>query len=108
MPTKNIPSKTPAPPIDKDPLYFKAFLRFKISPPIKTPIVPAIKAQGAAKSGAKSSAKIAEKIGGSNAGILMPTPGTILAKNFETTTIKKVAIKTGVIANPDIQIKYKK
>ena len=76
-------------------LTFRAFLKFKISPPIKVPKTPEIKAQGAAKFEAKIKAKITAKKGGSRAGITIPLPGTILAKNFKDIIIKIVAAKTG-------------
>ena len=99
IPTKNIPSKTPAPPIATNPPYFcpspKNLGRDKISAPIKTPRTPEIKAQGVANSGAKIKAKIAEKIGGIKAGNEIPIPGIILAKNLQIIIIKIVAIKTG-------------
>jgi len=96
MPTKNIPSKTPAPPIESKPgPIFFAFLKFKISAPIKVPKTPETKAQGAINSGAKIQAKRTAKIGGIIAGIVIPLSGIGLAKILETRTIKKVAIKTG-------------
>ena len=93
---KNIPSKTPAPPIEINPGFnLRAFLKFKISAPIKVPKTPDIKAQEAVNSGAKIKAKIRAKNGGRKNGIVIPLPGTILAKNFEDIAIKKTAIKTG-------------
>ena len=96
MPTKNIASKTPAPPIENKPgPIFFALFKFKISAPIKVPKTPEIKALGAINSGAKIQAKRTAKIGGINAEIVIPLPETGLEKNFETKTIKRVAIKTG-------------
>jgi len=96
IPTKNIPSKTPAPPIESKPgSNFFAFLKFKMSAPIKIPKTPEIKAEGAINSGAKIQAKKTAKIGGIMAEIAMPRPGIGLAKILEARTIKKVAIKTG-------------
>jgi len=81
MPTKKMPSKTPAPPIEIKPgLSFWAFLIFKMSAPIKAPKTPETKAQGAANPGAKIKAKIAEKIGGTKKGKVIPLPGIIRAK----------------------------
>ncbi len=96
IPIRNMPSKTPAPPIESNPgPNFLALCKFKISAPIKVPKTPEIKAQGAANSGAKIIAKRTANKGGIKAGIAMPRPGTGLEKNFETKTIKRVAIKTG-------------
>ena len=98
MPTKNMPSKTPAPPIESNPgLNFLALLKFKISAPIKVPKTPETKAQGAINSGAKIQAKRTANNGGIKAEIAMPLPGTALEKIFETKIIKRVAAKTGSI-----------
>ena len=97
IPTKNIPSKTPAPPIDKIPgPNFLALGKFKISAPIKVPKTPEIKAVGAAKLGAKIKAKRRANKGGIKAGMPMPRPGIGRERNFEIITIKIVAIKTGL------------
>ena len=96
MPTKNIPSKTPAPPIENKPgSIFLAFLKFKISAPIKVPKTPETKAQGVINSGAKIQAKSKAKMGGTMAGRAIPLLGTGLAKNLQTRIIKIMAIKTG-------------
>ena len=51
IPTKNISSKTPAPPIEIKPgLDFLAFLKLRISAPINVPKTPDTKPHGAAKS----------------------------------------------------------
>ena len=91
-----------------NPPYFRAFLRFKRSAPIKVPKTPEIKAVGAANSGAKIKAKRAEKIGGIKAGSKTPLPGIVLAKNLEITIIKIVAIKIGPISKPDFPVRKRK
>ncbi len=83
IPIKNIPSKTPAPPIDSNPgPSLLAFLKFKISAPIKVPKTPEIKAQGAVNPGAKIKAKITAKSGGIKAKIVIPLPGKNREKSF--------------------------
>lgn len=96
MPTKNIPSNTPAPPMEINPgLSLMAFLKFRISAPIKVPKTPDIKAQAAEKPGAKIKENPRDKKGGIKAGITIPLSGTILAKNFIARAVKKTAPKTG-------------
>ncbi len=96
IPIRNIPSKTPAPPIDKSPgPNFLALCKFKISAPIKVPKTPEIKAVGAANSGAKIMAKRTAKSGGIKAEIPIPLPGITLEKILAIKIIKKVAVKTG-------------
>ena len=96
MPTRKMPSNTPAPPIESNPgPNFLALCKFKISAPIKVPKTPEIKAQGAANSGAKIIAKRTANNGGIKAEIAIPLPGTGLERSFETKIIKRVAIKTG-------------
>lgn len=96
IPTKKMPSKTPAPPMESNPgPSFLALCKFRTSAPIKVPKTPDMKAVGAIKSGAKIQAKIRAKIGGITAGRAIPLPGTGLAKNLETKIIKITAIKTG-------------
>ena len=96
MPTKNMPSKTPAPPIESNPgPNFLALCKFRISAPIKVPKTPEIKAQGAANSGASIIAKRTANNGGIKAEIAIPLPGIGLERNFEIKIIKRVAIKTG-------------
>lgn len=96
MPTKKMPSKTPAPPIESNPgPNFLALCKFKTSAPIKVPKTPEIKAQGAINSGAKIQAKRTANKGGIKAEIPIPLPGIGLEKSLEIKIIKKVAIKTG-------------
>jgi hypothetical protein len=94
MPIKNIPSKTPAPPMDMKPelMLWILFILSK-SAPINTPNTPETKAQGAAKSGANAKAKIAEKMGGIIA-VSNPFLGSIW-KKIRNYYIKTVAISTG-------------
>lgn len=108
MPTRNMPSKTPAPPIERNPPYFLIFLKFKMSAPKSVPRVPDIKAQIAGNWGNRIIAKIAEKIGGKKAGKEIPLPGTTLANNFETRTIKIVAMIIGFKLKSNSQLKNKK
>lgn len=96
MPTKNIPSKTPAPPIESVPgPNFLILCKFKMSAPISVPRTPEIKAVGAANSGANIIAKRTANNGGIKAEIPIPFPGMVLENSFEIITIKRVAIKTG-------------
>ena len=108
IPTKNIPSNTPAPPMEINPPNFQALFKFKISAPISTPKVPEIKAAGAENAGARIIAKMAENTGGMMAGKEIPLPGTTLARNFEITIIKRVAIKIGFNSKPNFKVKNRK
>ena len=78
IPVRNIPSKTPAPPIETNPPKLRIFLRFNKSAPINVPKTPEIKAQGAVKLGIRIKEKITENKGGIKMGKVIPLPGTIL------------------------------
>ena len=52
--------------------------------------------------------KIAEKIGGIKAGMEIPLSGKTLAKDLQTTIIKRVATKTGSKLKLPLQPKNKK
>jgi len=96
MPTRKMPSKTPAPPIENKPgPIFLALCKFKISAPIRVPKTPETKAQGAINSGANIKAKIKAKSGGIKVGKTIPMCGTGLANILQTKIIKTIAIKTG-------------
>ena len=94
MPTKNMPSKTPAPPIEIIPgKDFLAFEIFKISPPIRVPRTPIVKAPGAINSEAKIKAKKTENKGGAKKGITIPLPGTIFATYFTNKDIRTLTAR---------------
>jgi len=104
-----MPSKTPAPPIEIIPgETFLTLPKFKISPPIKVPQTPEIKAQEAAYSGVKAKASKTEKIGGIKGEMTIPLPGTTLDKNLQTKINKKTDNKTGSKSNPFRQIRKKR